>query len=79
MALSYERGAEVALAAMKDIDVSALAQYQPYHSARADILSRAGQLAAATKAYQQAIECSQNKQERDFLEKQLQALRRRIT
>lgn len=79
VALSYEQGAEVALTAMEDLDTSALAQYQPYHSARADILSRAGQLTAATTAYQQAIAYSQNKQERDFLEEQLKTLRRQIT
>lgn len=78
VALSFEQSAEVALAAMDNINFSTLQQYQPYHSARADLLKRSGQLKAALQAYQLAIDYSQNQQEKQFLEQQVQKLRSQI-
>ncbi|MCX7299509.1 MAG: RNA polymerase sigma factor [Rhodobacterales bacterium] len=44
-----------------------LEHYQPFHAARADLLSRAGQIKAAQNAYSRAIELSGTKAERAFL------------
>jgi RNA polymerase sigma-70 factor (ECF subfamily) len=71
VALSYEQSAEVALEAMLKVDLSTLIEYQPYHAARADLLSRANQTSAACAEYELAINYSQNKQEKAFLKDQL--------
>ena len=78
VALSFEQSAEVALNSMDKIDFSTLQQYQPYHSARSDLLKRSGQLKAALKAYQLAIDYSQNQQEQLFLQQQMDALRKTL-
>ncbi|MGB1010728.1 MAG: RNA polymerase sigma factor [Thiolinea sp.] len=78
VALSFEQSAEVALGAMNEIDFSTLQQYQPYHSARADLLKRSGQLKTALEAYQLAIDYSQNQQEQLFLERQMNKLRKML-
>jgi RNA polymerase sigma-70 factor (ECF subfamily) len=46
----------------------ALADYQPFHAARADLLTRAGEHDQAITAYDRAIELTTNPTERDFLE-----------
>jgi RNA polymerase sigma-70 factor, ECF subfamily len=48
-----------------------LGNYQPLYAAKADLLVRNGQLDSARKAYQQAIELSQNEPERAFLRSRL--------
>ena len=78
VALSFEQSADVALAAMDEVDFSELQTYQPYHSARADLLKRSGQLNAALQAYQLALDYSQNQQEQQFLQQQMQVLRHHI-
>ncbi len=45
----------------------ALEQYQPYHAARADVLSRLGRETEAVKAYGRAIELAGTEAERAFL------------
>jgi RNA polymerase sigma-70 factor (ECF subfamily) len=56
------------LAALDALDTGALEEYQPYHAARADLLTRAGQPSAARVAYDRAIELSTNPTERAFLD-----------
>jgi RNA polymerase sigma-70 factor, ECF subfamily len=51
-----------------------LADYQPYHAAKADILRRAGLLQEAAAAYEAAIKLSQNEIERSYLRQQKAAL-----
>jgi RNA polymerase sigma-70 factor, ECF subfamily len=63
-------GATAGLAALKALDATALAGYQPYHAARADLLARAGRTAEALDAYDRAIELTANEAERAFLRAQ---------
>lgn len=49
-----------------------LADYQPYHAARADLLARAGRTDEALAAYDRAIELTANTSEREFLSRQRQ-------
>jgi RNA polymerase sigma-70 factor (ECF subfamily) len=51
-----------------------LQRYQPLHAAHAELLSRAGQLPAAVRAYERAIALSANGVERAELERRLAAL-----
>jgi RNA polymerase sigma-70 factor (ECF subfamily) len=51
-----------------------LADYQPFWSARADLLRRAGQTKPAMKAYERALELATNPVERRFLERRLAEL-----
>jgi RNA polymerase sigma-70 factor (ECF subfamily) len=52
----------------------ALAAYQPFHAARADLLARAGEVAPALDAYETAISLSKNAAEREFLQRRRAAL-----
>jgi RNA polymerase sigma-70 factor (ECF subfamily) len=52
-----------------------LERYQPLHAAHAELLSRAGDVAGATRAYERAIALSANDVERAELERRLDALR----
>jgi RNA polymerase sigma-70 factor, ECF subfamily len=52
----------------------ALRRYQPLHATHADLLSRAGDQAAAADAYRRAISLTQNAVERAELERRLVAL-----
>jgi RNA polymerase sigma-70 factor (ECF subfamily) len=45
----------------------ALDQYQPYHAARAEVLSRLGRDAEAARAYGRAIDLAGTEAERNFL------------
>jgi RNA polymerase sigma-70 factor (ECF subfamily) len=47
-----------------------LEDYQPYHAARADLLTRAERIDEAIAAYNRAIELTANSAERDFLSRQ---------
>ncbi len=51
-----------------------LADYQPLHAAHADLLRRAGDLAAAGEAYRRAIELSANAVEAAELDRRLRAI-----
>jgi RNA polymerase sigma-70 factor (ECF subfamily) len=53
----------------------ALARYQPLYAAHAELLSRAGDVAGAARAYERAISLSANAVERTELERRLRALR----
>jgi RNA polymerase sigma-70 factor, ECF subfamily len=52
-----------------------LERYQPLHAAHAELLSRAGDVASAGRAYERAIALSANAVERAELERRLDALR----
>jgi RNA polymerase sigma-70 factor, ECF subfamily len=56
-------------AALAEIEILAdtLEHYQPFHAARADLLSRAGHIEAARRAYARAIDLSGTEAERAFL------------
>jgi RNA polymerase sigma-70 factor, ECF subfamily len=52
-----------------------LKRYQPLHAAHAELLSRAGDVTGARRAYEGAIALSANAVERTELERRLDALR----
>ena len=52
-----------------------LERYQPLHAAHADLLSRAGDVEGAARAYERAIELSANDVEREELERRRATLR----
>ncbi len=68
MADGVERG--LALLDHPALD-AALATYQHYHAARADLLRRSGQREGAMAAYVRALELCQNAAERRFLQRRL--------
>ncbi|HEX6255539.1 MAG TPA: DUF6596 domain-containing protein [Euzebyales bacterium] len=74
IAVGELRGAADGLAALDGVDAERLAEYQPYHAARADLLARAGRTSDAIAAYDRAITLTTNAAERDFLTRQLRAL-----
>ena len=70
VALSYVEGPEAALNHLEDVE-GPLSGYQPFHAARADFLSRAGNVTEAEKAYQTAIELAGEETVRTFLQRKL--------
>jgi RNA polymerase sigma-70 factor (ECF subfamily) len=64
-------GPEAALALVDGLD---LGGYHLYHATRADLLRRLGRDAEAAAAYEAAIACTDNRAEREFLERGRQAL-----
>jgi RNA polymerase sigma-70 factor, ECF subfamily len=62
-------GPAAGLDALADVN---LGDYQPYHAARADLLTRAERLDEALTAYDRAIELATNPAEREFLTRQRQ-------
>jgi RNA polymerase sigma-70 factor (ECF subfamily) len=74
VALAELHGPDEGLAALAAIDTATLANYQPYHAARADLLARAGRHDEALATYDRAIELTANAVERDFLLRQRAAL-----
>ncbi len=75
VALSYASGANEALKPMHDLK-SRLSTYQPFYAAYADILQRTGQIEQAEKAYNRAIELSEEETTRLFLQRKLGAMLR---
>ncbi len=72
IAVSYAHSVDEALAMLDDTaSDGALDRYQPYHAARADLLSRSGNAQAAIENFETAIQLSGNTRERAFLEKKL--------
>jgi RNA polymerase sigma-70 factor, ECF subfamily len=70
IAIAETRGAAEGLAALPTLsDSPRLAEYQPYWAARAELLSRLGQTAAAGEAYDQAIGLEADPAVRRFLQK----------
>jgi RNA polymerase sigma-70 factor (ECF subfamily) len=74
VAVAELHGPTRGLAALAEIDPTSLDNYQPYHAARADLLSRAGHHQEAVAAYERAIELTTNPVELDFLVRQRAAL-----
>ena len=70
IAIAEASGATAGLDELAALDTDRLADYQPYHAARADLLARAGHRAEALDAYDQAIELTTNPAEREFLVRQ---------
>lgn len=65
VAVAERDGAPAGLAALAQVD--GLDDYQPFHAARADLLARAGDPAAAAQAYDRALALTTNAPERAFL------------
>jgi RNA polymerase sigma-70 factor (ECF subfamily) len=63
-------GPGAGLLALDLLEADELADYQPYHAARADLLARVGRAGEADVAYARAIELTTNATERAFLEAQ---------
>jgi RNA polymerase sigma-70 factor, ECF subfamily len=61
-------------AALRLVDALQLGQYYLFHAIRADFLRRLGRPAEAAAAYDAAIACSQNAAEREFLQRNYEAL-----
>ncbi|MHB1137377.1 MAG: RNA polymerase sigma factor [Microthrixaceae bacterium] len=70
IAVGELHGPERALAELDAAVSDALADYQPLHAARADLLARTGRLDEALAAYDRALELTTNPTEREFLERQ---------
>ncbi len=68
VAMGELHGPEVGLEVVEALDAGAIADYQPFHAARADLLARAGRRDDAVAAYDHAIELTTNSAEREFLE-----------
>lgn len=76
VALGMAQGPLVGLMTMENLKLdAALADYHLYYAARADLLRRAGKVAAARHAYQQALELAQTRAERVFLSRRLESLK----
>ncbi|MEJ6399318.1 RNA polymerase sigma factor [Yoonia sp. 208BN28-4] len=68
MAVSQINGPQAGLALLDDLaGTIQLERYQSYHSARADLLERAGHLSAACHSYDAAIALTEQEVERAFL------------
>jgi RNA polymerase sigma-70 factor (ECF subfamily) len=70
IAISELLGLAEGLAALDALDANRLAEYQPYHATRADLLARSGRTSEAIDAYNRAIELTTNPTEHRFLTKQ---------
>jgi RNA polymerase sigma-70 factor (ECF subfamily) len=70
VALSHVAGTEVALGEVNDLSI-ALAEYNLFHSTRAELLEQMGEEQLARQARLRALELSQNPAERALLEKKL--------
>lgn len=66
-------GPEAGLQAMERLGET-LDGYQPYHSARADLLRRIGHVELAATAYRRALDLTDNERETRFLERRLTEL-----
>jgi RNA polymerase sigma-70 factor (ECF subfamily) len=78
VAVAELRGAAAGLVALDELDAAALAAYQPYHAARADLLARAGRHTEALAAYDRALELTTNPVEHRFLTGQRDRLAARL-
>jgi RNA polymerase sigma-70 factor (ECF subfamily) len=74
VAIGFARGAQAGLAALDALPAESLADYHPYHVARADALARLGRSAEARAAYEAAIARTQNDAERAHLRSKLRAV-----
>lgn len=73
VALAEAGSPNLALQVLDDL-ADELADYQPFHAARADMLARLGKSVAAAEAYRHAIDRAASPADRAFLEARLTAL-----
>lgn len=73
VAIGMAEGPAAALALLAPL-APALAAYQPYHAARADLLRRLNQPREAAESYNRALALTTNPAERHFLEQRLRTL-----
>ena len=73
VAVAEIEGAEQGLRLVNELD---LPRYHLFHAVRADLLRRLGRDAEAAAAYQAAIARCDNAREKDFLQRQCDALAR---
>ncbi|KSU80031.1 MULTISPECIES: RNA polymerase sigma factor [Rhodococcus] len=72
VALAMRDGEEVGLTALEELAAEPkLADYHPYHLARAELLARLGRTDAAASAYRQALKLVGTEPERAYLERRL--------
>jgi len=70
VAIAETRGPAAGLAALDAVaEAASLSDYQPYWAARADLLARAGDVAAAELAYERAIGLEPDPAVREFLQR----------
>jgi RNA polymerase sigma-70 factor (ECF subfamily) len=75
VAVAMAYGPEAGLALLERLaSTEGLQGYHLFHAARADLLRRTGQLAAARHCYRQALELCQNGAERAFLSRRLREI-----
>ena len=74
VAVAEVEGPDAALSLVEGLDLDG---YHLYHSVRADLLRRRGRDTEAALAYERALSLTENRAEREFLERRLQALRPR--
>jgi RNA polymerase sigma-70 factor, ECF subfamily len=67
VAIAELHGPDAGVAALDEIDHQRLADYQPYHATRADLLARTGRHVEAVVAYDTAIRLTTNAIEANFL------------
>jgi len=67
VALAEVAGPATALAALDALDGARLADFQPFHAVRADLLGRLGRREAALAAYDRALEAAPGPAERLLL------------
>jgi RNA polymerase sigma-70 factor, ECF subfamily len=72
VAVAEVEGADAALSLIEGLDLDG---YHLYHSVRADLLRRRGRDGEAALAYERALALTDNRAEREFLERRLHALR----
>ena len=76
VAVAETQGPAAGLAALDVLgDDTRLAEYQPYWAARAGLLARMGDAAAARRAYDRAIGLESDPAVRRFLQRRREALR----
>jgi RNA polymerase sigma-70 factor (ECF subfamily) len=75
-AVGFASGPDVGLELLEPLlEDPKLRTYQPLHAAHAELLRRAGDVAGAIRAYQEAIALSANEVDRAELERRLQTVR----
>lgn len=78
LAVGFRDGPAAGLAALDELDASALGGYHYLPAARADLLRRMGRRAEAASAYRQALEQVDNERERVFLQRRLASVDPRL-
>jgi RNA polymerase sigma-70 factor (ECF subfamily) len=74
IAIGEIKGAQAGLTALDGVESASLSQYQPYWSARAHLLARAGRRDLADAAYDHAIGLAIDPAIRSFLQKRKASL-----